>query len=327
MELSEIALLDRDSVLGDIFYTSILSYYGLYTSISEVAAVRQNAQHYLAAGLGSVGTEPSVDMVFGIPRTIAPDSIITNLVMARIVGVDDVGGSLSPQAARADFNFSAGLLSSVLEHEILDQQFATVSPGSSNGALSAVKAIGIASAQGQRVYLITQNNLDSALAAINLDSPTEQEIRLSVLSGNQVLTHENLLATDGSGVGAGYIIYDPVTGDGAFKISGGTNGADLIIGAFVGGILAIAGLYLAGTALFAALGAFVLLLGGSLLFNSALQSYINGTFNTDAAVAVSTLVGLLFLPFITGASIPVLLIAFASVLGRLFAYVAYKFIF
>ena len=52
--------------------------------------------------------------------------------------------------------------------------------------VSAVKALTIASGEGQRIWTIDQTNLSEALAAINLSSDIENEIRSSVLSGKRL---------------------------------------------------------------------------------------------------------------------------------------------
>ena len=50
-----------------------------------------------------------------------------------------------------------------------------------------------------------------------------------------MLTHQSTLTVSGWS-GAGYVIYDPVTGDGAYRISGGANGAFY---ALIGGLLLV----------------------------------------------------------------------------------------
>ena len=92
--------------------------------------------------------------------------------------------------------------------------------------VSAVKAIQLAAAHGQKIYTINQANLESALTAINLNSSTEQEIRDAVNSGKVVTTHTHRVNFHGT-VTAGYIIQDPVDGTGAYKIASGADGAEI----------------------------------------------------------------------------------------------------
>ncbi len=58
------------------------------------------------------------------------------------------------------------------------------------------------------------------------------EIRAALNAGKEVITHTDSISVPGWS-GVGYIILDPVTGDGAYKISGGANGGWLIIAVFV----------------------------------------------------------------------------------------------
>ena len=50
------------------------------------------------------------------------------------------------------------------------------------------------------------------------------EIRNALNAGKEVITHTDAVSVPGWS-GAGYIITDPVTGDGAYKIAGGGNGS------------------------------------------------------------------------------------------------------
>ncbi len=57
------------------------------------------------------------------------------------------------------------------------------------------------------------------------------EIRAALNAGKEVITHTDNISVPGWS-GVGYIIFDPVVGDGAYKISGGANGGWMIIVTF-----------------------------------------------------------------------------------------------
>jgi hypothetical protein len=80
-----------------------------------------------------------------------------------------------------------------------------------------------ANAQGQRIYHITQTNQATILGNIHHHPDTMAEIKNALNVGKEVITHTDAVSVPGWS-GAGYIITDPVTGDGAYKISGGGNG-------------------------------------------------------------------------------------------------------
>ena len=100
--------------------------------------------------------------------------------------------------------------------------------------ISAVKAIQIAAAEGQKIWTITQSNLSTSLAAINLPSAVESDIRNSVYAGMEVTAHEAAINFYGSSQ-VGYIVIDPETGSGGYLIGGGENGGDILTA--VGGLL------------------------------------------------------------------------------------------
>jgi hypothetical protein len=115
--------------------------------------------------------------------------------------------------------------------------------------ISAVKALGKANAQGQRIYHITPANQAATLPNIHHNSLVMEEIRNALNAGKEVLTHTDAVSVPGWS-GAGYILFDPKTGDGAFKIGGGQNGGwlgatagfglgALILGLIAGGIATI----------------------------------------------------------------------------------------
>jgi len=125
---------------------------------------------------------------------------------------------------RLNYSQMVGGRYSAMEHLVPEQMFSTDDAPAQG--ISAVKAISIANTQGQKIWTINQANLDVAMAEINLNSETEREIRNSVNTGKVVTTHEQRLNFNGW-IGEGYIILDPETGAGAYKIAGGGNGGFL----------------------------------------------------------------------------------------------------
>ncbi|WP_227430323.1 hypothetical protein [Psychrobacter sp. I-STPA6b] len=90
--------------------------------------------------------------------------------------------------------------------------------------VSAVKAIQLASQQGQKIFTITRENYNEVLPQLNLGSDVMTDIRNAINAGHEVTTHEHNINFHGW-KGAGYIIIDPNNGAGAYLISGGANGA------------------------------------------------------------------------------------------------------
>jgi hypothetical protein len=110
---------------------------------------------------------------------------------------------------------------SAMEHLVPEMMFST-EENPAHG-ISAVKALQLAAAEGQKIWTITQTNLNTALAAINLPSDIETDIRNSVNAGMEVTAHEAAVDFYGSSQ-VGYIVIDPETGAGGYLIGGGENG-------------------------------------------------------------------------------------------------------
>ncbi len=128
-----------------------------------------------------------------------------------------------------------GLLSSALEHATPEQMFSTETEPAN--AISAVKALSKANALGQRIYHLTRANMAETLPNLNLHFETEQEIQQALLAGKEVIAHTDNVSVPGWS-GAGYVIFDPSGGGGAYKIAGGANGAySFLLGFFVGMLL------------------------------------------------------------------------------------------
>jgi hypothetical protein len=100
--------------------------------------------------------------------------------------------------------------------------------------VSAMKAIGVAAAQGQRIYTLDQSNQAShaaILSQLTISADVKAEIMNALASGMEVTTHSADITLSGW-TGSGYVILDPETGAGAYKVSGGANGSFLNGGLF-----------------------------------------------------------------------------------------------
>ncbi|WP_460507795.1 hypothetical protein [Hydrogenophaga soli] len=92
--------------------------------------------------------------------------------------------------------------------------------------VSAVKALAIAQAEGQRIYTITAENAATALPNLPVGGSVGNEIRSAVQAGKEVTVHERAINAHGFS-GYGYIVTDPDTGGGGYLIEGRGNGGIL----------------------------------------------------------------------------------------------------
>ncbi len=205
---------------------------------------------------------------------------------------------------------------SALEHVVPEQMFTDPNdPSNAQEAISAVKALSKAQAAGQRIYHITSANQATALPNINHDSLTMGEIQAALAVGKEVITHTDAVSVPGW-TGAGYIIFDPVVGDGAYKISGGVNGG-ILAGLLVLGVLGFLTslfFFAMGTLLAVALGAVLLATSILLLMSVGDQGYYSQVFvGLSLAAAIFALVVLPPL-VLTAALIEIALYAVAFIL-------------
>jgi hypothetical protein len=272
--------LTREELLGDLFHAGLLGYYAQLTGLAHVLGLQQHAHHLLAAGIGTYGYEPKVDYFFGFPRAIKAGGAVMNIPIYHVTGQD-----ANDRIKKRNYLLQVGIVSSGLEHAVPEQMF-TTNQNHVEG-ISAVKALQKAIQAGQKVYHITPANLSNTLPNIHHNSLVMQEIQNALNAGKEVITHTDAVSVPGWS-GAGYVIFDPQVGDGAFKIGGGQNGGFLLI---VGSaLLFVMALLTAGSPISFALLFFSLLLAGcglSALFQD------DRYFDVYALIAVSLIGALL----------------------------------
>lgn len=199
-----------------MFYAGTLSYFSQYISISTVLGTTQKAQHSLPYAYGTLGYEPNVSTLFGLPRAIEAGGVAVNVRL---------GWAMQPKDGNyqdwVNLNLHCGILSSWLEAGVPQQMFSTHTNPLTG--LSAVTALEIAAAEGQRIYRITAENQQQILPLLNLDPLAVAEVTDGLSAGKEALVHADRIHVNGW-AGEGYIILDPKTGAGAYKITGGSNG-------------------------------------------------------------------------------------------------------
>ena len=215
---TDLSDLTRDDLLAPGFWNGLLTYYTYYTALAEADGHQAHAYHQLAAGVGSYGYEPRVDSIFGIPRSIDPGNVVMNVPIVNIVGQD----SAQYVANKRAYTSLIGFVSSFLEASVPEQLLSL--PTEQNVAVSAVTALETALQQGGRVYSLNSTNAPDVLPQTALAADAIAEVYAALNVGKQVLVHTGAVTIPGW-QGAGYIILDPETGSGAYKISGNANGS------------------------------------------------------------------------------------------------------
>lgn len=223
-------------MVGDLLYGTVFNYFALNDLQDKIAAQTSGIVTYRLPSYGIFTTSLKTQYWYGIPRNVEFGGLSMDIDHMKLHHVSKTNNADERKA----FSQSIGLRMSAMEHLVPEQMFSTDTQKAQG--ISAVKAIALASQQGQKNWTIDQSNLELALSKIDLGADTEIDIRNAVYAGKIVTTHTSKINFNGW-IGEGYIITDPQTGAGAYMIAGGGNGTDLSllqIYALIFGLLAVA---------------------------------------------------------------------------------------
>ncbi len=220
-EAAQLSTLTKQDLVGDLLYGTVFNYFALNDLQDQIAAKSSQVIRYRLPSYGVFATTLNPQYWFGMPRNVEFGGLsmdIDRMMMHRIAKNNN------PQETVA-FTQSIGARMSAMEHLVPEQMFSTETEKAQG--ISAVKALAIASQQGQKIWTITSNNLELALSKINLGDEAETDIRNAVNAGKVATAHENRINFNGW-IGEGYTLIDPQGGAGAYMISGGGNGGYII---------------------------------------------------------------------------------------------------
>lgn len=225
--------LTREDFTGELLFSTILGYFDANEASQKIEQRAAQAVAYHKSGFGHFGLSAKVVYRYGIPRQVSFPSLIMDVDYWRDTAV------IKDNDTRRKIAYirQTGSRLSAYEH-LIPENFWTNAQTPGEG-ISAVKALAKAAAAGQKIYTLTSQNA-SILSQIQIDDAIRMEIQNALNAGRTVTVHEKPIMVSGWS-GSGYIIEDPMTGAGAYKISGGANGGGLtllVLGAFIG--LAIA---------------------------------------------------------------------------------------
>lgn len=229
--------LTKQGLVGDTLYATILSYMALNNLQDNIQSKSAGMISYRGPSYGLFKTDVTPLYWYGIPRNVELGGLTMDVDLMMNYQVEESNDYEKFLA----YNQAQGARMSAMEHLVPEQMFST-EENPANG-ISAVKALQIAGAEGQRIWTITSENVDIAIPNLNLPDDIISEIRNSAAAGLEITAHELPVNFYGSSQ-VGYVILDPATGAGAYKIGGGENGAFLIaagISLLIGSIIAVLG--------------------------------------------------------------------------------------
>lgn len=216
----QLATLTKHNLVGDLLYGTVFNYFALNDLQDQIAAQSSNILSYRLPSYGTFSTNLQTQYWYGLSRNVSFSGLsmdIDHMKAHRVSKTNDAQESIA-------FSQTIGARMSAMEHLVPEQMFSTAENKAQG--ISAVKALAIASQQGQKIWKINKTNLSLALSRINLGTEAENDIRNAVNAGKIAETHETRINFNGW-VGEGYTLLDPKTGAGAYMISGGKNGGVL----------------------------------------------------------------------------------------------------
>jgi len=211
--------LTKHDLTGDLLQTGILSYFAVNDVQDRLGSRSSGVVDYRLPSFGTFQTNLETIYRYGVPRDVRLPGVMMD--------VDHLHNSVETVDAvhsrEVSYFRASGARMSAFEHLVPEQLFND--PGSMQPAegVSAVKALSIAASQGQRIYTITQANL-SVLGGLAIEAAVKDDIRNAVNAGYEATVHQQRISHHGFS-GTGYLLIDPGTGAGGYKISGGADGA------------------------------------------------------------------------------------------------------
>lgn len=219
LEAKDFTGLSKDDLAGDILYTAITSYFAATGASSKLAARASGMVAYSNPSFGYFHITSQTQYWMGLPKQVSFPGVTIDIKRLQHLAVAPDNSN----TAFVAFAKQLGTQNSAYEHLIPEKLFTDPNDTAKPEGVSAVKALAVAAAEGQKIYTITQSNLATALPKLNVGSAVTAEIQNAVSAGKQVTVHEAKVTISGW-QGAGYIIADPETGAAAYKIGSGENG-------------------------------------------------------------------------------------------------------
>lgn len=226
----------KEDLTGDLLYSTLLGYFAANETSLRVVQRSAGAVAYRHASFGHFGVTAKGRYGYGIPRQVAFPGLTMDVDHWRDTAVMQDNDN----AQQIVFVRQMGTRLSAYAH-LVPEKFWTNEQHPGKG-VSAVKALAKAAAEGQKIYTLTGAH-PSAVYPLQIDEHARAEIQNALNAGQTVTVHERPITVLGW-TGSGYIISDPATGSGAYKISGGANGGWLLLQGFFAGISLPAMLFL-----------------------------------------------------------------------------------
>lgn len=229
--------LNGHDITGAMLQAVVQSYFSLNEIQSKIQGKQFGVITNSMMSFGTFATSVQGIYSWGILRSGKLDGMFMDIDHNSAIQVDISNNNKN----RLEFIEQQGVRLSANEHLVPETFFNNPNSTQKNvDGISAVKALQIASSQGQKIYQIDNTNINIILPKLTHDSSVLTDIKNAISSGKIVTISEKNINFH-SWVGSGYIIIDPDSGSAAYLISGGLNGgfiAGLVQGFIFGALLA-----------------------------------------------------------------------------------------
>jgi hypothetical protein len=210
-------LVATDAIVGEFLNVAGLGYWAQQDLIGRLMARAQKIQKVNRFAVGIFAWEPSVEYSYGMPRRAVAGGLSTDIDINLTSMMSSDGRPDRVAIAR----MMEGQLSSHLEGS--HWAIARNRRDNPNSGFSSSQIFQHLSAQGARIYAINGENVNAMLASLPIAESVKADIRAGVNAGLVAYVNDRPAAI-GGWTGSGYVILDPQTGAGAYRISGGLNG-------------------------------------------------------------------------------------------------------
>jgi len=209
--------LSQHDLVGNLLYSIMLAYFSISDVYNEITAKSAGIVMYRQPSYGFFSTSIQTSYQFGIPKNVSQPGLLMDIDGA----LTSIISKNNSSDEKVSFYRQTGIRLSAMEHAIPELLF--VNDKNPVEGISAVKALSIALQQGQKIYSITKINFHVILPKLRIDLDIINDIKNAINEEMEVIVSEENIYFNGWG-GVGYIVIDPRTGAGAYKISGGFNG-------------------------------------------------------------------------------------------------------
>ncbi len=210
----------KEEFTADLLYCAAIVYFADASFRASAIGRMLGALQFFQPSFGNYLVAARPVFSFGVVRAISFPGLVMDMDRISFQAAAKDG---DPRTAIA-FQHLIGQSLSENEAAIPEHLFNNVRHN--DQGVSATRSMAAALGQGQRIYSIDGANAPLNLPRLTIDAAVKQEISDAVGAGKVAIVSEGNV-TIGGWTGVGYVIIDPDTGAGAYKISGGINGGSL----------------------------------------------------------------------------------------------------